>query len=126
MIKINQKGQVEWNTWVYNNNISDNLTEIIISDLLIDDDFNLYFNIYTNAKSIYFNSEELLVSTNDISVLNTFIFKYSMKDLKFNNSILYIFILTHKKRIYTYLLNILLFIMFIYAIWLLYKYTIFR
>ena len=46
------------------------------------------------------------------------------KDLKFNNSTLYILalqIISHKKRIYTYLLNILLFIMFIYAIWLLYK-----
>uniref|UniRef100_A0A6C0HW39 Bulb-type lectin domain-containing protein n=1 Tax=viral metagenome TaxID=1070528 RepID=A0A6C0HW39_9ZZZZ len=124
MMKINQKGKVEWNTWLYNNNISDNLTEIIISDLLIDNDFNIYFNVYTNAKSIYFNNEELLVSTNDMSVLNTFIFKYSMKDLKFNNSTLYIFILTHKKRIYTHLLNLLLFSIFIYSIWLLYKYTI--
>ncbi len=124
MIKINQKGIVDWTTWLYNNNVSDTLTEIIISDLLIDDDFNLYFNVYTNAKTIYFNNEEFIMS-NDIEVLNTCIFKYSMKDFKFNNSNLYIFIITHKKRMCKYLLNILLFIIFIYAIWLLYERTLY-
>ncbi len=123
MIKINQKGKVEWNTWLYNNNTSDDLTDIIISDLLIDDDFNIIFNLYTNANIIYFNNEKILVSNNETPVFNTFIFKYSMKDFNFNNNNLYVFIITYKNRICKYLLNILLFIMFIYAIWLLYQNT---
>jgi hypothetical protein len=120
MIKINQKGKVDWNTWLYNYNVGDNLTDIIISDLLIDNDFNIYFNVYTNAKSIYFNNEELIVS-NNISALNTFIFKYNMKDLDFNYYNIYIFIINNKDTIYKYIFNLFLITMFIYAIWLLYK-----
>ncbi len=123
MMKINQKGKVEWNTWLYNNKVSDKLTEITISDLLIDNDFNIYFNVYTNANLIYFNNEELLVSSNENPELNTFIFKYSITDFVFNDNSIYIFIITHKHRIYKYLFNSLLFIIFIYTIWLLYKNT---
>ncbi len=123
MMKINQKGKVEWNTWLYNNYVSDKITDTIISDVLIDNDFNIYFNVYTNSNSIYFNNEELLVSSNENPALNTFIFKYSMKDFNFNTNSIFIFIITNKHRIYKYLFNLLLFIMFIYAIWLLYKKT---
>ncbi len=123
MIKINQKGIVDWNTWIYNN-VDKNITDVIISDLLIDNDFNMYFNVYTNAKSIIFNNEELIVS-NNISVLNTLIFKYNIKDLNFNNNNLYIFILIYKEKIFKYVLNLFLIIMFVYAIWLLYTNTVY-
>ncbi len=120
MMKINQKGKVDWNIWLYTNNVSENLTDIIISDLLIDNDFNIYFNLYTNTNLIYFNNEELLLS-NNISVYNTFIFKYNMKDFNVNYYNIYIFIITYKDKIFKYLFNLFLIIMFVYAIWLLYK-----
>jgi hypothetical protein len=122
LIKYTNKGKIDWVTWLYNEKIDN--TQLVITDLIIDADFNMYFNIYTNFNVLTFNNEKIVISNNTKPSLNTLILKYNINDFNFNNNSLYLFIITNKYKIYKYLFNILLFIIFIYGIWVIYTNTI--
>ncbi len=119
LIKYNQRGIIEWNTWLYND-VNNDSTDIIITDLIIDNNFNIFFNIYTNVNHLIFNNKKLSISKSKTLELNTVILKYNIQDFNFNNSSLFLFIITNKYKIYKYLFNIMIFIIFVYSMWLIY------
>lgn len=121
LIKYTNKGKLEWTTWLYNEKV--NSSQCVITDLLIDNDYNIFFNIYTNFNILTFNNEKITVSNNTSPALNTFILKYNINDFNFTNNSLFLFIITNKYKVYKYLFNMLLFIIFIYCIWVIYNNT---
>jgi hypothetical protein len=96
-----------------------------IANILIDKNYNIYINGYTNAKQLYLNND-IIVSKNNENE-HAFIIKYDLNEIaKLENIKIYLLITNNNyayKFFFNMLVRIILFIILIYIIWLIYKST---
>jgi hypothetical protein len=79
---------------------------------------------YTNAADIEFNNEIILSKSG--TSYNTFVFKYNLNNITLEEGLKSCIILSNEKYIiYKSLFYFLLFVIYIYIIWLLYKNNVF-
>ncbi len=116
IFKLDSDGEVVWNTWI-TNNTPDNKTTFIYN-LFVDKNFNIYINGHSNGNELYFNKEYLYTSDNTLD--NAFVIKYNLNDITLDKSQPTI-IITSGSDIYKHLFFFVLFILYIYGIWVLYK-----
>jgi hypothetical protein len=124
LIKINYFGTIEWHRWLFSttaiNSSNKYFPYIYITYILVDRNYNLYMTGYTNAKEVEFN-DELILSKNGTST-NTFVFKYNLNNITLTEGLKSCIYVSNKKYIiYKSLFYFILFVVFIYSIWLLYK-----
>jgi hypothetical protein len=118
LIKINHKGEVDWFRWFenYENNIT-----TFVKDIFIDKHNFIYLNNYTNGTNIYFNNNYISLINNNLYKI--FILKYDLNDILNEDNIYYV-IVNSKENYNRYnIFYFILFVVYIYAIWLLYKTT---
>jgi hypothetical protein len=129
LLKLNNNGNLDWIKWLFNydkfEENKDYTPKAYIANILIDKNYYIYINGYTNAKQLYLNND-IIVSKNNENE-NTFIIKYDLNEIaKLENIKIYLLI-TNNNFAYKYffymLVRIILFIMLIYIIWLIYKST---
>jgi hypothetical protein len=118
IIKMNYNGGVEWFRWVEN---YDPNVKTFIKDIIIDTNYFMYINCYTNGKDIYFNNEQAFFS--NTNMYKSFILKYNLNDiLNENESDASIIIINNDENIiYKRIFYLILFILYVYIIWILYK-----
>jgi hypothetical protein len=124
LIKINPFGDIDWSRWLFSYDANNYSPNIYISDILIDKKYNLYMTGYTNATDIEFNNEIILSKSG--TSYNTFVFKYNLNNITLEEGLKSCIILSNEKYIiYKSLFYFLLFVIYIYIIWLLYKNNVF-
>ena len=114
LIKLFPNGDLDWHHWLFNEKKDD--AYMYISNILIDENYNLYMSIISNFKNIYFNNDDIFLSNTNFN--KTLIIKYNLNNIKFSDedrNIIYIL-----NNNYKILFYFLLFIIYIYVIWLLY------
>jgi hypothetical protein len=124
LIKINPFGVIDWTRWLFSKDAVDNyknyFPNFYISNVLIDRNYNLYMTGYTNAKDIEFNDKTILTKKN--TSYNTYVFKYNLNHVTLSKCLKSCKKVLNKKYfIYKSLFYSILFLVFIYSIWLLYK-----
>ncbi len=115
LFKLDSNGEVVWNTWVYDYKNKNNKTTFI-TNLLVDNNYNIYINGYSDAKDLYFHNTYLY--TNNHSFDNAFVIKYNLNDITLENTEISIII---EDNYYKHLFFLIVFILYIYGIWTLYK-----
>ncbi len=123
LIKINSIGEIEWTKWLYTTDRSNDESyyypSILVSNLYVDNNNNLYINGYSNAHNLYFNDESAYLKETETDA--TFLIKYDLNYLTLSEYIKSCKYVSNKKYIiYKSLFYLLLFIVYVYAIWLLY------
>jgi hypothetical protein len=119
LLKLDSNGELEWNTWISNKHNNDKST--FITNLLVDNNYNIYVNAYSNGNELYFNKEYLFSNNNTYD--NAFVIKYNLNDITLENS--------EKSQInviidnggffYRYFFFLVILVLYIYGIWTLYK-----
>jgi hypothetical protein len=95
LLKIKYNGDLEWCSWIYNlDNVDNKVSKINIVNTLIDNDYNIYFNIVTNSNNIYFNNDKILSTTNRINNYGL-VFKYNIKDILHEKPVIYEYIINN-------------------------------
>jgi hypothetical protein len=118
LIKMKYNGDLEWGTWIYNFDKFDNkVVEINIVNTIIDNDYNIYFDIVSESNFIYFNDEKISSTDSSINKYGL-LFKYNIKDIIYEKPKLYVYI--KNAIIYMILFFILLIIIIIYVLMKLY------
>jgi hypothetical protein len=117
LFKLDSNGEVVWNTWI-NNYRPDNKTTFIYN-LYVDKNYNIYINGSSDGNELYFNNEYLC--SNDDQFENSFVIKYNLNDITRERNERTIILDMGYSDIYRTLLFFILFVLYIYAIWVLYK-----
>lgn len=115
LIKLNHRGETEWFRWFEN---YENNKTIFVKDILVDKHNFIYLNSYTNGTDIYFNNNMLSFLNNNL--YKTFILKYDLNEILNEDNIYYIDVIYNNNNNYS-LFYLILVVVYIYAIWLLYK-----
>ncbi len=122
LIKLNTFGEIDWSRWLFTNDNSDNNPTVYISDIIIDKNYNLYITGYTNATDVEFNDDTIVSKSGTNN--STYVFKYNLNNITLSEGLKSIKYVSNKKYIiYKALFYSLLFIVYIYAIWLIYKHN---
>jgi hypothetical protein len=126
LLKLDSKGNLDWIKWLFDyNKCIENDPKTYIENIFIDEDYNIYINGYTNAKQLYFNND-IIVSKNNENE-NAFIIKFDLNQIVKLEDIKLYLLITNDNLDYNFfnnmLLRIILYTMFIYTIWLIYKST---
>ncbi len=117
LFKLDSNGEVVWNTWI-NNYRPDNKTTFIYN-LYVDRNYNIYINGCSDGNELYFNNEYLYSS--DDTFDNSFVIKYNLNDITRERNNRTVIIDMSGSSIYRHLFFLILFILYIYGIWVLYK-----
>ena len=130
IIKIKYDGYVEWFRWLEN---YEEKKTTFIKDILVDKNYFIYINAYTNGSKIYFNNNDISFINNNLN--KPFILKYNLNDILneydsayINNNQTNYNQTNYNQTNYNqtnymckHIFYFVLFIIYIYAIWLLYK-----
>jgi hypothetical protein len=124
LIKFNPFGDIDWYRWVFSNDSINSSKQyypyVYISNILVDRSYNLYMTGYTNAKELEFNDESIVSKSGTSD--NTFVFKYNLNNITLAEGLKSCkYVSNDKYIVYKSLFYTLLFVVFIYSIWLLYK-----
>ncbi len=113
LIKMKYNGSIEWGTWIYNfDNFDNKISQINVINTLIDDNYNIYFNIVSNSNFIYFSGSKINSNESSINKYGI-LFKYNIKDIIYEKPIIYAYIISNKFYMYAFYGLLVIFIIFI-------------